>query len=79
MNRDLEREEIQVQKIRELKKERNRLRGETNRLHAKAPGPKRRKINTEDYEMMEEKMENEAIMRSNGEKRKSEEIQLDVD
>ena len=54
MNRDLEREELQVQKIRELKKERNRLRGESNRLHAKAPVPKRRKMESGEYELMEE-------------------------
>ena len=44
IEQDMAREENQVSKIRELVKERNRLRGEINRIHQKAPAPKRRKL-----------------------------------
>ena len=48
------REETQVSKIRELTKERNRLRGERHRIHQKAPAPKRRKLENETYETRQE-------------------------
>ena len=41
---DMAREEIQVSKIRDLIKERNRQRAETNRIKQKPPAAKRRKL-----------------------------------
>ena len=41
---DMAKEDAQVNKIRELNKERNKERGERHRIHQKAPAPKRRKL-----------------------------------
>ena len=49
IERDMEREETQVGKIRELIKKRNKERGERSRIHQKAPGAKRRKLEDESY------------------------------
>jgi hypothetical protein len=46
---DMAREDAQVGKIRELIKHRNKERGERHRIHQKAPGPKRRKLEDETY------------------------------
>ena len=51
---DIAREENQISKIRELIKERNRLRGERHRIHRKAPAPKRRKLVNKTYETRQE-------------------------
>ena len=47
---DMAREEMQVSKIRDLIKERNRQRGLTNRIKQKPPAAKRRKIDDKNYE-----------------------------
>ena len=48
------REDAQVNKIRELIKERNKERGERHRIHQKAPAPKTRKIENDTYETRQE-------------------------
>ena len=55
MMTELAREENQVKKIREMRKERNKDRADTNRIHGAAPGAKRRKINEEEYETEKKK------------------------
>ena len=72
MHNDLAREENQVKKIREMKKERNRERADISRIHGAAPGPKRRKITEEKYET-EQKRETERVEKSEQEKRKESE------
>ena len=68
IEKDLAREEAQVTRIRELVKERNKNRGETSRIHGKAPGAKRRKIDNEKFETGQEK--HGGIERQEPEKRK---------
>ena len=47
---EMAREEAQVNKIRELIKERNKKRGQAQRSSKTAPAPKRRKLENEEYE-----------------------------
>ena len=48
ISRDMEKEEMQVAKIRELIKERNKIRGENSRAQRKPPPAKRMKMNEND-------------------------------
>ena len=50
ISRDLEKEEMQVSRIRDLTKARNKLRGQNNRIQRKPPPAKRRKPNETEEE-----------------------------
>ena len=54
MKTDMTREEIQVSKIRDLIKERNRQRGQRHKTQQKAPAAKRRKLNDKNYDARQE-------------------------
>ena len=72
IEQDLAREEQQVSKIRDLVKERNKIRAETSRIHGAAPGPKRRKTGMDSYEIEQER-KTEKLEMQDSEKRKERE------
>jgi hypothetical protein len=69
IEQDLAREEQQVSKIRDMVKERNKIRAETSRIHGAAPGPKRRKTGLNSYEIEQERT-TEKLEMHDSEKRK---------
>ena len=67
---DLAKEEEQVRKIRGLRKERNKLRADTHRIHGAAPGAKRRKLEEEEYATEKDTTKTERMEKTTSSKRK---------
>ena len=74
IEQDLDREEQQVSKIRDLKKERNKKRAEISRIHGAAPCAKRRKTGEDSFEIEQNKTRDK-LTTNESEKRKDEKPQ----